>query len=58
MREVKCPECFGEGTYILIQTFQGKDYETPVKCNCNNGKISWSEYCLRYRKRNIKVGGK
>jgi hypothetical protein len=57
-RMVKCPNCQGDGEYILIQNWEGKDYETPVKCECENGKISWSEFCVRYRKRNSKENKK
>jgi DnaJ-class molecular chaperone len=51
MKMVKCPQCDGKGEYIAIQKWQGIEFDVPVKCNCNNGKISWSEYCLLYRKR-------
>lgn len=54
MREVKCPNCNGTGEYISIQNWQGKELEIPVKCECNNGKISWSEYCILYRNNNRK----
>ena len=55
MKMVECPQCQGKGTYNLIQNWQGKEYITEVKCNCNNGKISWSEYCTIYRKRNNNI---
>ncbi|AIQ31652.1 hypothetical protein P40081_28595 [Paenibacillus sp. FSL P4-0081] len=27
-----CKQCGGAKEYILLQTFQGKEYATPVRC--------------------------
>ncbi len=39
--QVKCPECKGKCEYELIQTWQGKELKTPVKCSyCDgNGEV-------------------
>ena len=50
MLMVKCPQCEGKGEYNLIQG----GIETPVKCNCDNGKITWSHYLTVNRKKNKK----
>lgn len=50
MRMVKCPQCEGKGEYNLIQG----GIETPVKCNCDNGKITWSHYLTINRKKTKK----
>lgn len=57
MRMVKCPMCRGTGEYVLIQRWEGKEFGTPVKCQCNNGKISWSEFCWKYRRLARRRGG-
>ena len=54
MKMVKCPSCNGNGSYMLTQNFWNRSYTTPVKCRCDNGKISWSEFCIFYRKRSKK----
>ena len=46
MKTVKCPQCNGNGEYNLQQ----QEFITPVKCSCDNGKITWSEHCAKYRK--------
>lgn len=51
MRMFKCPQCDGKSEYNLIQSFKTEQYNTPVKCNCENGKITWSHYCMINRKR-------
>lgn len=34
---VKCPVCKGKGEYNIIQTWEGKEIETPVKCSYCEG---------------------
>jgi hypothetical protein len=49
---VKCPQCEGKREYNLIQD----GILTPVKCTCDNGKISWSEYLtVNRKKRKVKT---
>lgn len=51
MRTIKCPVCQGNGEYKAIQTWGSKEYKVPVNCNCDNGVITWSEYCAKYRRK-------
>lgn len=49
MKMVKCPNCQGKGEYEVIQIWDEEDIISPVKCNCEGGKISWEEFCNVYR---------